>query len=551
VNPLTKGWLKSLLLPGGAMLVLAAALVQGGFLTISAPAIDFYYYAVFVIGVLLAWRFHSSRVMFSLLTLLLAHRALEFFSNGRITVSGPGRIALEAIALLLPLNFAAASFLRERGLAFPAIASRLGLLFLESVFVAVICRPDETAAPWFFHSGTQHLLTTRIPPLAILAFAVTFAILLVRFLLYRKPVESGLLWSIAATFLGLQAGGVGRLGSAYFATAGFVLAASLIENSYVLAYQDELTKLPGRRAFNEAIQAVEAPYAIAVVDIDHFKKFNDNYGHDAGDQVLRMVAARMAGVTGGGESYRVGGEEFSILFRGTAMKEAADHLELLRAVIEQSTFRVRSALERRSVPRDSDRRTPARKGRRSNVGHARQILPQVATEKISVTVSIGVAEPSAGTREIEQVIQAADKALYRAKQAGRNRVEMASAPHRRAARLKRSIAWSTTLRTSDQHAGDKNQRSAQRHLHGRRKCGRVHIAVTNPGDHAEFHQHHNHSHDQRQVEIGNHERQGMADPSQRRHGPTDHSSHPGVAAAGQTAIIGESLCKPHADSRTD
>jgi len=419
------------------MLLLAAALLHGGFLDVSAPAIDFYYYAVFAVGALLAWRFRSSRVLLALATLLLAHRALEFFSNGRIAVSGPGRIALEASAFLLPLNFAAASFLRERGLAFPAIASRLGLLFLESVFVAVICRPEETAAPWFFHTGIQPFLFTRIPPLALLAFVAAFAILLVRFFLYRKPVESGLLWSLAATFLGLQAGGVGRLGSAYFATAGFVLAASLIENSYVLAYQDELTKLPGRRAFNEAIQAMEAPYAITVVDIDHFKKFNDTYGHDTGDQVLRMVAARLAAVTGRGEPYRVGGEEFTILFRGTAMKEAAEHLELLRAAIEQSTFRVRSALERRSVPRDSDRRSPAR---RSDVRRAREILAEVATEKMSVTVSIGVAEPSARIRNIEQVIQAADKALYRAKQAGRNRVEMASAHRRRAARLKRGIA---------------------------------------------------------------------------------------------------------------
>ena len=113
MNILSRGWLKSLCLPGGALLALASVVLQGGFLSISAPAVEFYYYAVFIAGALLAWRFHSSRILLSLATLLLAHRALEFFSNGRIAVHGPGRVAFEVVALLLPVNFAFISFLRS------------------------------------------------------------------------------------------------------------------------------------------------------------------------------------------------------------------------------------------------------------------------------------------------------------------------------------------------------------------------------------------------------------------------------------------------------
>ena len=294
----------------------------------------------------------------------------------------------------------------------------------------------------------------------MLAFAAAFGVLLARFLLYRQPTESGLLWALVAAFLSFQAGAAGPAATAYVATAGLILISSIIENSYFLAYHDELTTLPARRAFNDALFHLEEPYTVAVVDIDHFKKFNDTYGHETGDQVLRMVAGKLAGVTGGGRAYRVGGEEFSILFPGKTVKDAMPHLELLRSVIEVSTFRVRAGEERRRAPqarrkpsdqagetkdfrgqdrRSSERRTQARRAgapRRST----RPVRPseETASAEVSVTVSIGVAEPRARIRAVEDVIQAADQALYRAKQAGRNRVEFA--PVSRLARFKRNIA---------------------------------------------------------------------------------------------------------------
>ncbi len=209
----------------------------------------------------------------------------------------------------MPLNFIVTPLLRERGLGIPAITPRVLLLFLESVFVAVICRPGEKNSPAFLHAAfldRSWFHWTKIPQLALLAFIAAFVVLLVRLLLYHKPLESGLLWALAATFLSLQTNPVDRIGVAYWATAGLVLVASIIENSYFLAYHDELTSLPARRAFNEALLRLETPYAIAVVDIDHFKSFNDTYGHDTGDQVLSMVAARLARVSGGGQAFRVG-----------------------------------------------------------------------------------------------------------------------------------------------------------------------------------------------------------------------------------------------------
>ncbi len=454
--------LKSLVLPGGILLLAASVVFRGAFGPIPPAAVLFYFYAVFAAGVLLAWRFHFSRILFPLLTLFLAQRALEFFSSGRIVSAGPGRIALEAVAFLLPANFIAFSVFRERGLVFPAILPRLALLFFESVFVAIICRPGESVAPAFLHPRfLGHFPGTPLSTLAVLAFVAAFGVLLARFLLYRKPTESGLLWALVATFLSFQSGAVGPVATAYLATAGLILVSSIIENSYLLAYHDELTSIPARRAFNDALFHLEEPYAVAAVDIDHFKKFNDTYGHETGDQVLRMVAGKLAGVTGGGRAYRVGGEEFSILFPGKTAKEAMPHLELLRSVIEVSTFRLRGGQERRRGAQEPRKQTASQEtqaqdfrgqDRRSWERRAdarRAIAPRKRTRptrprdetpssEISVTVSIGVAEPKARIRAVEDVIQAADQALYRAKQSGRNRVEFASVP--RVAKLKRNIA---------------------------------------------------------------------------------------------------------------
>ena len=420
VNFYRPGSLKAWFVPGGVLLLVAALVLQTGLVPLSAQAVDFYYYAVFSAGALLAWRFHPSRVILVLLTLLLAHRAIDFFSAGRILAAGPGRIAFETVAFLLPLNFLVFSLIAERGFVLPATFPRLALLFLESVLVAVLCRPGELQSPSIlrFHFLNAYWFSwTKIPQLPLFAFVLCFAVLLVRFLLRHKPVDNGLLWSLAATLLGLQAGAISQIGSAYFATAGLILVASLVENSYFLAYHDELTSLPARRAFNDALLALELPYVVAAVDIDHFKNVNDTYGHDAGDQVLSMVAARLARIDSGGQAYRVGGEEFTVLFPGKTIKDVLPALEALRLAIAETSFRVRSTTDRRKVPRGPDRRGQKQRNAKS--------AERQKSGQLSVTISIGVAEPGGKTGRIEDVIQAADKALYRAKRGGRNRIETA------------------------------------------------------------------------------------------------------------------------------
>ncbi len=400
---------------------------------VSTAAASFYYYAAFAAGILLAWRFHSSKLLFGFLYLLLAHRAIEFYSAGS-SASGPGRIAFEAVCFLLPLNFLLISMMRERGLGIHAIAPRLGLLFVQAVFVAVICRSTETSAPGLFHLALLPKALfgwSRVPQISIFIFIAALVTLASRYFLYRKAAESGLFWALAMTMLALQRNPLHPSAVAYLATAGFILASSIIETSYALAYQDELTSLPSRRAFNEQALRLDFPVALAVVDIDHFKSFNDTYGHETGDHVLRMVATKLGEVTGGGKAFRTGGEEFCVLFPGKTAREVVPHLDLLRKVIEASTFRVRVAPV--VIPSQADRRKPNKRT------YSR---PQpVRSGELSVTVSIGVAESRSPAQPMEQILRSADKALYRAKQAGRNRMEVASIgrPAQRRS-IKRSIA---------------------------------------------------------------------------------------------------------------
>ena len=420
----SKATLKSLLVPGGILLLCVVVLVYSGWLTLALPSLSFLYYCALAGGMLLAWRFHSSRIFFALVVLFLAQEAIAAFGGGHVSPGTVGWTAVRAAAVLVPLDFVLIALMHERGFTVSSIAPVGLFLFVQSVIVTVLCRAAEDLPQVALRA--HHIATgVSLPGYALVVFAAAGVFLLARFLITRKPVDSALLWSLAAFFLCLRFTGVVRLSTVYSATAACILAASIIENSYLLAYHDELTTLPSRRAFNDALLRLQYPYSIAIVDIDHFKRFNDTYGHDTGDQVLRLVAAGLSRVTGGGHAYRCGGEEFNILFPGKTTSEVVDHLEQLRAAIESSEFHLRGG-DRRQAPRGPDRRSEKVRGR-VRKGHAiRELAHEKSPAALSVTVSIGVANSEQEGADPDHVLQAADKALYRAKENGRNRVEVSS-----------------------------------------------------------------------------------------------------------------------------
>jgi diguanylate cyclase (GGDEF)-like protein len=165
------------------------------------------------------------------------------------------------------------------------------------------------------------------------------------------------------------------------------------------------------------MQRLGRNYVLAMGDVDHFKKFNDTHGHDVGDQVLRLVASKLAKISnGGGRAYRYGGEEFAIVFAGKTVEECLPHLEVIRESIANYSIQLRNPDNR---PQDD------LQGRQKRSGSG--------ATSVSVTVSIGVAERLPEHRTPDEVLKAADQALYSAKGAGRNCVMVFGQQNKRGA----------------------------------------------------------------------------------------------------------------------
>src|SRR5439155_9485473 len=159
--------------------------------------------------------------------------------------------------------------------------------------------------------GVWEHWSLRSPPTPLvgrLAFAAGFAGAVWRAYPSHTPLQIANAAALAAFFIGAEWGADTRVFAAFLTAAGTIEIVALLQESHQLAFRDELTGLPGRRALDERLRALRGRYALAMVDVDHFKKFNDTHGHDVGDQVLKLVAGRLAEVGGGGIAYRYGGE---------------------------------------------------------------------------------------------------------------------------------------------------------------------------------------------------------------------------------------------------
>ena len=366
--------------------------------------------------------YRRQRELFLMVTVYIAYFLLDtqtdyYRDNGKVREDAA--VVFHLVCLLLPLLFGLFAAWQERTHLFQDMVARFAVLFaFGSVALGLEQSYPQALLAWLaeirwpaLHGAWMSLIQLSYP-----VFIAAFLLLAIQYWRNPRPLHAaqlvgllGLFWMLPKTFI------LPFTLNIMCSQVMLMIAAAVAHEAYQMAFRDELTGLPGRRALNERMQRLGRNYVLAMSDVDHFKKFNDTHGHDVGDQVLRLVASKLSKVSGGGRAYRYGGEEFAVVFAGKTLEECMPHLEVIRETIANYNIQLRNQENR---PQDDQQ--------------GRQRRGAAAASSVSVTVSIGVAERQMEHRSPEEVLKSADQALYSAKGAGRNCV-MAFGQNRRGA----------------------------------------------------------------------------------------------------------------------
>ncbi|MAZ66322.1 MAG: hypothetical protein CMF25_04365 [Kangiellaceae bacterium] len=387
-----------------------------------------YVFAAF--GLILAWRFNKNRELITTIFITACYWCYDQFvlghlANGEWTYryivlkdylwqyrydvnSGEldltTEFALIAVCALTPLNVMIAQFAKQSGKLFLQIALAIVLIGLEvgGVYYVItnhMIDIHQTLTQPLFGSWDQE----KSPQITWIVMGVVT--LLAIWQLAQHKIKLDYIATLGAIILGCILAPNATAFSIFFSLSLLVMTVTMVKRLSSQAYLDELTGISSRRKLIEDSESLMPPFTIAMLDVDHFKQFNDRYGHKVGDQVLKMVAGQMKQSVKKGHVYRYGGEEFTALFPRASIEDVRSELEHLRQGIESYPFIVR----KRSKHKVADSNDPSTQDQ-----HAR------------VTISIGVAQALSDIETVDQVIENADQALYEAKSNGRNRIEYSS-----------------------------------------------------------------------------------------------------------------------------
>jgi len=392
-------------------------------------------YLILLAGLFMGWRYHNAGLMLASLTLGFSYVALTLFSAGNPAQENMNTNVSEVVAFLLPMNLASFVMMTKRRIFTTVAVVSLVLVLIQCFIVLLVCYPQSQIGsqlitqinhrlPWLAKSlsGSSLWVSSALSYDSLIRFEnlatpsiITFMLALVfalSYFIYTLDIRiGGFFLALIAFLLGFAAEDPDPAIPFYFIAGGLALIITTVETSFSMAYLDELTGLAGRRSLNDTLINLGKNYAIAMIDVDHFKKFNDKYGHKTGDQVLKMIASKLEQISGGARTFRYGGEEFTAIFPGKDAEESITYVEDFRQAIESTPF----------VVRGKDRRRGQRKERGSGKSSDQK--------KVKVTVSIGIASPDKELTDPEKVLKAADKSLYKAKKGGRNRVAWRNRGH--------------------------------------------------------------------------------------------------------------------------
>jgi len=346
--------------------------------------IPYLFYAITVAILWVSWHFNRNRFIFIILPLLFIYIGFIYLGGKRATD------LFLYVSILYPLHLLLFLSLKERGLFSIWGVLKIAFFVVEiAVVLYFVFYPNSDIIALL----KTKIFTTSFYPIeditvVIAAFVITVMAML---LIFNRSVlyNSSFLIIVLTFYIGFYFIRTPHVKELLLLVIGIIIFILLIRESYRLAFYDELTALPGRRALIEDMAKLGIKYSLAMIDIDHFKKFNDTYGHDTGDEVLKMVASKLAEVGGGGKAYRYGGEEFVVLFPSREVDESYKSTDILREIIAKSPFVVRN---------------------------------KQSSKTIYINISSGVVQKNSQDKDPFAVMKRADNALYKAKKAGRNQV---------------------------------------------------------------------------------------------------------------------------------
>ena len=375
-------------------------------------------YIVLTFGLIFGWYFSSSRMILSLLVLALVDRALVLFPSTDADQTAVSQTIIAITAFLVPLNLLAFSILKEDSLSTLRGLMRVLLVLVQPFLLLWLCLPDQHDLASSFTREfipSPYMEWTPIPQPALFAFGTALLLHFIRFALHRDPVEGGAIWALFAVFVAYHTSRYGWQPTNFFMAAGLILFATLLQSFYRQTYRDELTGIPGRLAYDEAIGQLGKRFSVAVIGIDQLTQYANIHGKSVSEQILKLVAPRVHATCSGGQIFRTTGEELTLLFPGKSNTEALSTLETVRKTAEAINLFLRG----RDRVWEKQRVT-------QKTGSRDQALP--------ITLSIGVAEKLNDSATLTLVIKSAYRALYEAKGTGGNVVKRgleAAAPARR------------------------------------------------------------------------------------------------------------------------
>lgn len=344
------------------------------------------------IGIFISVFLNRIQPIFILLTLAALNFAMDYFFPTRTQSADflTATALFPLLTLFLPLNLLLWSIIPEKGVySKPYTVFWLGVFFSQAYGLYWLM-DNLPMATLIQISQPIKAVELNLPMIPALVMIAVWLLLVMRNAMTEHPkvLDKSVIFVLMLLAYGLnEFGTFGVLAWLSFISVGLVVL-SLVFDSHQIAHTDQLTGLKGRRALLEKFLGLGRKYSIAMMDIDHFKSFNDKYGHDVGDKALKLVANELTRVPMG-QSYRYGGEEFTLVFAGKTTEQIKPVLEDIRKAIE-------------SVPLE--------------------VLEKGEKSQTKVTVSFGLAQKSKEHNKAEEVMKSADEALYQAKKAGRNRV---------------------------------------------------------------------------------------------------------------------------------